>query len=118
MTPVTAAKIKFRKGIIVESGDAVYCAHCKTKQPVDYKNGDLCISCGKQAEPIFACFWCSASGPGKYCRQCGAEFVPTGELALAILLRRDGLPKDEIPVRLKKLSASEKEQLWGRIHRG
>lgn len=104
--------------LVVESSDAVYCVHCKTKQPKDYKSGDLCISCGKQAEPSFACFWCSASGPGKFCRNCGAEFVPTGELELAVHLKREGVAKDEIAPKLRAMSAAEKEALWGRVRRG
>ena len=63
--------------VVVESADAVYCAHCKTRQPKDYKAGDLCVACGKQAEPIFACYWCGIAGPGRFCRGCGAEFVHT-----------------------------------------
>src|SRR5204863_478751 len=66
-------------GVVVESPDAVYCIHCRVKQPKDYNSGDLCVSCGKQAEPILSCYWCSSSGPGKFCRQCGAEFVATSE---------------------------------------
>ena len=41
-------------GVVVESADAVYCIHCRTKQPKDYNSGDLCVSCGKQAEPILS----------------------------------------------------------------
>lgn len=104
--------------LVVESADVVYCLHCKTKQPKDYKSGDLCISCGKQAEPSFACFWCGASGPGKFCRNCGAEFVATGELELAVHLKREGVPKDEIAPKLRAMSAAEKEALWGRVRRG
>jgi len=103
--------------MLLDSPDAVYCVHCGTKQPKDYKSGDLCISCGKQAEPILACYWCSASGPGKFCRSCGAAFVPTAELDLAILLKREGLPKDEIPARLLGMSSAEKDDLWGRVRR-
>jgi len=104
--------------VVVESPDVVHCVHCKTKQPKDYNSGDLCVACGKQAEPILSCFWCSSSGPGKFCRQCGAEFVSTAELDLAMLLKREGLPKDEIPVKLKALSPAEKEVLWGRVRKG
>ena len=104
--------------VVVETADVVYCVHCRTKQPKDYKNGDLCIACGKQAEPSFACFWCSASGPGKYCRNCGAEFVPTGELELAVHLKREGVAKDEVVPKLRAMSAAEKEALWGRVRRG
>ncbi len=103
--------------VVVESADLVYCVHCRTKQPKDYKSGDLCVSCGKQAEPVLSCFWCSSSGPGKYCRQCGAEFIATAELDLAILLKREGLPKDEIPRKLKAMSAAEKDVLWGRVRK-
>lgn len=105
------------KNIVVESGDVVHCIHCDTKQPKDYKSGDLCVSCGKQAEPILACFWCASTGPGKFCRQCGAEFVPTGELELAILLKHEGLPKQEIPGKLRGMSQSDKDALWGRARR-
>lgn len=103
--------------VLVDSADVVYCTHCKAKQPKDYKSGDLCFSCGKQAEPILSCFWCSAAGPGKFCRSCGAEFVPTGEFDLAVLLRREGLPKDEIPKKLRTMDHVEKDDLWGRVRR-
>ncbi len=103
--------------IVVDSGDIVLCVHCGTKQPKDYKSGDLCGSCGKQAEPIMACFWCASTGPGKFCRQCGAEFVPPGELELAILLKREGMARDEIPPKLRGLSQQERDVLWGRARR-
>lgn len=103
--------------IVVDSSDVVFCANCHAKQPKDYTPGDLCVNCGRQAEPIEQCFWCGASGPGKFCRNCGATFVRTAELPLALLLRRDGLAKDEIPRRLAESSAEEKEQLWGRVRR-
>jgi hypothetical protein len=104
-------------GVVVESADAVYCIHCRTKQPKDYNSGDLCVSCGKQAEPILSCYWCSSSGPGKFCRQCGAEFVATSELDLAVHLKREGLSKDEIPKKLRSMSAADKDALWGRIRK-
>jgi hypothetical protein len=100
---------------VLESGDVVNCVACGKRQPKDYNSGDLCVYCGKQAEPVFACYWCSAAGPGKYCRSCGAVFVSAGELELAILLKRDGLPKEEIPSRLSGMSAAEKDSLWGRV---
>ncbi|BDC53072.1 hypothetical protein F183_A53870 [Bryobacterales bacterium F-183] len=103
--------------IVLDTSDVVYCVHCGAKQPKDYKSGDLCSSCGRQAEPILSCHWCSASGPGKFCRSCGAEFVAPAEYDLALLLKREGLPKDEIATRLKNMAAVEKDQLWGRIRR-
>jgi hypothetical protein len=103
--------------IVVDSSDVVFCANCHHKQPKDYTPGDLCVNCGRQAEPIEQCFWCGASGPGKFCRNCGAHFVRTAELPLALLLRRDGLAKDEIPRRLSEATEEEKEQLWGRVRR-
>ncbi|HLL54692.1 MAG TPA: hypothetical protein VK447_14160 [Myxococcaceae bacterium] len=103
--------------VVVEGADTVYCSHCRTRQPKDYKTGDLCTACGRQVEPTQSCYWCSATGPGRYCRGCGAELVPTGELELAIQLKRDGLPKDEIPGRLKKMSPADKDLLWGRIRK-
>jgi len=112
VTPPPAAS-----NVVLEAADIVHCVHCGARQPKDYKSGDLCVSCGKQAEPVFTCYWCSSGGPGKFCRSCGAAFVPTAELDLAILLRREGLPKDEIPIRLRAMSAEEKDVLWGRVRK-
>ncbi|MCR5890928.1 zinc ribbon domain-containing protein [Hymenobacter sp. J193] len=103
--------------IVVDASDAVFCANCNHKQPKDYTPGDLCVNCGRQAEPIEQCFWCGSSGPGKRCRSCGAVFVRTADLPLALLLRRDGLPKDDIPRRLAEATSEEKEELWGRVRR-
>lgn len=103
--------------ITVESSDVVYCVHCKARQPKDYSSGDLCTTCGKQAEPILSCYWCSSSGPGTFCRQCGAEFVATADLDLAMLLRREGIPKEAIPERLRLMSAADKDVLWGRVRK-
>ena len=103
--------------IVVESSDVVYCVHCRTKQPKDYSSGDLCTTCGKQAEPILSCYWCTSSGPGTFCRQCGAEFVPTAELDLAVLLKREGLAKDAIAVQLKSMAQADKDVLWGRVRK-
>ena len=103
--------------VLLDTADVVYCVHCHAKQPNDYKSGDLCIACGTQAEPIHSCFWCSASGPGHFCRSCGAEFVPTGELDLAVLLRHEGLPKDEITKRLRTMTPADKDVLWGRVRK-
>ena len=111
------ASVRAQGKIVVQAGDVVLCVHCNAKQPKDYKSGDLCVACGKQAEPIMACFWCGAIGPGKYCRQCGAEFVPTAELELGILLKREGVPKHTIPEKLRSLSQAEKDVLWGRARR-
>lgn len=105
------------KPLMIDSADLVYCVHCGAKQPKDYSSGDLCSACGKQAEAILSCFWCSSSGPGKFCRQCGAQFVPTGDLDLAIHLKREGLPKDEVPKRLAAMSSSDRDVLWGRIRK-
>ena len=101
--------------VVLDTSDAVYCVHCQGKQPKDYSSGDLCVNCGKQAEPTESCYWCASSGPGKFCRSCGATFVPTAELDLAVLLRRDGLPKDDIPKRLSDMTAADKDALWGRV---
>ena len=103
--------------VLLDTADVVYCAHCSAKQPKDYKSGDLCIACGRQAEPILSCFWCSASGPGAFCRSCGAKFVPPAELDLALLLKHEGLPKDEVPQRLNTMSPADKDLLWGRVRR-
>lgn len=111
------AAVPDKGGIVVQAGDVVLCVHCGAKQPKDYKSGDQCGACGKQAEPIMACFWCGATGPGRFCRQCAAEFVPTGELELGILLKREGLPKSEIPEKLRRMNQAEKDLLWARARR-
>jgi len=103
--------------VFVDSADAVYCVHCNARQPKDYNIGELCPSCGKQAEPVQSCHWCSATGPGKFCRGCGAAFVPLAEFDLAVLLKREGVAKEEISARLKAMSAKEKDDLWGRVRR-
>ena len=103
--------------MIIDSADITYCLHCKSRQPKDYKSGDLCPSCGKQAEPVQSCYWCAQSGPGKFCRGCGAEFVPLAEFDLAILLKREGVAKDEISSRLKSMPSTDKDILWGRVRR-
>ena len=103
--------------MLLDTSDVVYCVHCSAKQPKDYKSGDLCTNCGRQAEPILSCFWCSASGPGVFCRSCGARFVPAAELDLALLLKHEGLPKDEVPRRLASLTQPDKDLLWGRVRR-
>jgi hypothetical protein len=103
--------------LVIDSPDAVYCVHCNARQPKDYKTGELCPTCGKQAEPVQSCYWCSSSGPGKFCRGCGAEFVPLAEFDLAVLLKREGVAKEEISRRLKGMDSAEKDVLWGRVRR-
>ncbi|MBL8241008.1 MAG: hypothetical protein JNM66_26540 [Bryobacterales bacterium] len=103
--------------LVVDSPDAVYCVHCNARQPKDYKTGELCPGCGKQAEPVQSCHWCSATGPGKFCRGCGAAFVPLAEFDLAVLLKREGVAKEEISRRLLVMTAQEKNELWGRVRR-
>ena len=39
------------------------------------------------------------------------------ELDLGVLLRQEGLPKDEIPKRLRTMSAEEKDLMWGRVRK-
>ena len=103
--------------IVLESADVVHCVHCHTKQPKDYSSGDQCTSCGKQAEPILSCYWCTSSGPGTFCRQCGAEFVATADLDLAMLLKREGVAKEAVAVQLKSMTQAEKDVLWGRVRK-
>ena len=116
-TKAASAGMSSMTPMLVDSADVVYCVHCKAKQPKDYKSGDLCIACGKQAEPIRTCFWCAAPSPGKFCRQCGAEMVAAAELDLAVMLRQEGLPKDDVPKRLRVMTDDEKDVLWGRVRK-
>ena len=116
-TEVKAAAAAPTASVVFDSADIVHCIHCDARQPKDYKSGDLCTTCGRQAEPILSCYWCSASGPGKFCRACGAEFIPTAELDLGVLLRREGLSKDDIPNKLRSMSPADKDALWGRVRK-
>lgn len=115
--PAAPVTVQAAPQVIIDTADVIHCIHCGAKQPKDYKSGDLCTACGKQAEPVFACYWCASAGPGKFCRQCGAEFLPTADLDLGILLKHDGLPKDIIPERLRAMSTAEKDVLWGRVRK-
>ncbi len=115
--PLTYSSTTYGGKVVLDTSDAVFCVHCGTKQPKDYSAGDLCPNCGKQAEPIETCYWCGSSGPGKFCRSCGAVFVSTSELPLALMLRRDGIAKDDIPKKLEAMGPSEKDALWGRVRR-
>ncbi|MDR7128822.1 hypothetical protein J2X69_001154 [Algoriphagus sp. 4150] len=103
--------------IIVESSDVVKCVHCGTRQPKDYKTGDLCLSCGNQAEPVLNCHWCLSTGPGKFCRSCGSEFVTSSDYEIALLLKREGESKNNIVSMIKSLTAQEKENMWAKIRK-
>src|SRR5690606_8323054 len=103
--------------IVVESADMVKCVHCGTKQPKDYKTGDLCLSCGNQAEPVLNCHCCFSSGPGKFCRSCGSEFVPSADFEIALFLKREGESKNAIVKMVKEMTLQEKENMWARIRK-
>ncbi|GAA0893850.1 hypothetical protein GCM10009122_35300 [Fulvivirga kasyanovii] len=103
--------------IIVEGSDVVKCVHCGTRQPKDYKTGDLCLSCGNQAEPVLNCHWCLSSGPGKFCRECGAEFVGSSDFEIALYLKREGESKNAIVNMVKNMTAQEKENIWAKVRR-
>ncbi|WLQ13882.1 zinc ribbon domain-containing protein [Hahella aquimaris] len=114
-TSTSASSSILNPSVVVESADIVKCAHCQHRQPKDYKSGDLCVSCGRQVERFATCHWCAASGPGNFCRSCGAEFVPVADFEIAVMLKREGVAKDQIAQRVRDLSADEKDTLWGRI---
>ena len=114
-TANTNASATSPQQVVVDSADTVYCVHCKTRQPKDYTSGDMCPACGRQAEPILTCYWCNSSGPGAFCRECGSKFVPTGELELALLLKREGVAREAIYTQLTAMDDAEKDILWGRV---
>jgi hypothetical protein len=43
--------------------------------------------------------------------------VPLAEFDLGLLLKREGVAKDEIAHRLKSMTSSDKDVLWGRVRR-
>ncbi|UII28311.1 hypothetical protein LVD15_07750 [Fulvivirga maritima] len=103
--------------IIVESADVVKCVHCGAKQPKDYETGDLCISCGLQAEPVLSCHWCYSSGPGKFCRECGSEFLGASDYEIGLFLKKEGESKNAIVKLVKEMTAQEKEAIWAKIRK-
>ena len=103
VTPTTPANI------VVDSPDIVKCLHCKAKQPRDYNSGDLCFSCVKQAEPVETCYWCGTTGPGSFCRSCGASHVSIVDFDIAILLKQEGVAKDEISVKIAAMDDATKK---------
>lgn len=103
--------------IVVEGADVVKCVHCDTKQPKDYKTGDLCLSCGNQAEPVLNCHWCLSSGPGKFCRECGSEFVGSADFEIALFLKREGESKNAIVSMVKNMTPLEKDNMWAKVRR-
>jgi len=103
--------------IIVESADVVKCAHCGAKQPKDYKTGDLCLSCGHQAEPVLNCHWCLSSGPGQFCRECGSEFLNASDYEIGIFLKKEGESKNAIVRLVKDMAPIEKDAIWAKIRK-
>lgn len=107
-----------KQPIIIEDASVIKCTHCEHKQPKDYKTGDLCPNCGKQAEAIANCYWCYTTGTGKFCRGCGAEFVKNLEYEIAVLLKREGVSKREIIKELAEMDESEKESRLTQLRTG
>ncbi len=104
--------------IVVEDSSVIKCTHCDHKQPHDYKSGDLCPNCGKQAEPMANCYWCYNVGSGKFCRSCGAEYVKNLDYEIAVLLKREGVSKREIAKELAAMLDSEKETRLTQLRSG
>lgn len=104
--------------IVVEDSSVIKCTHCEHKQPHDYQSGDLCPNCGKQAEPMAHCYWCYNTGTGKFCRQCGAEFVKNLDYEIAVLLKKEGVAKREIAKELAGMEESEKESRLTQLRSG
>lgn len=102
--------------IIVDSPDTVKCFHCDEKQPRDYSSGDLCSACGRQAEPVQTCYWCASSGPGKFCRSCGATHVDIMEFDIALLLKHEGVAKGDIAKRIADMDDADKATHMGRVN--
>jgi len=102
----------------VEDSNSVKCTHCNHKQPHDYKSGDLCPNCGKQAEPMNHCYWCYNTGTGSFCRSCGAEYAKNLDYEIAVLLKREGVSKREIVKELAAMEDSEKETKLTQLRSG
>ena len=104
--------------VSVDSPATVRCANCDHKQPHDYKTGDLCPNCGRQAEPLSTCYWCHNTGTGKFCRACGAAFVRNLDYEIAVLLKREGMPKSSIARELEDMSDGEKQSRLNQLRSG
>lgn len=88
------------------------CESCEATQPVDWKSGDLCSSCGAIARREKRCHWCVQYTPdGRFCRSCGGETVNDEHFGAARMLKASGVDRFSIPERLVKLDAEHVEHL-------
>lgn len=104
--------------VTIEDPSVIKCTNCDHKQPHDYKTGDLCPNCGRQAQPVSNCYWCHADGSGKFCRSCGAEYVKNLDYEIAVLLKREGVAKSRIASELADMEDAEKEARLTQLRSG
>ena len=113
-----AAAVSPPAAVTINDPSVVLCTNCQHKQPHDYKTGDLCPNCGRQAEPMSNCYWCHATGSGKFCRSCGAGFVKNLDYEIAVLLKREGVAKAKIAAELEGMDDAEKETRLTQLRSG
>lgn len=88
------------------------CEACGRAQPLDWKAGDLCTSCGQAVRREVRCYWCVRWTPFvRFCRGCGAELVEESRFGAARMLKDAGVDRFSIARRLTELAAQDVEQL-------
>jgi hypothetical protein len=86
------------------------CETCGAAQPVDWKAGDLCGSCGSAVRRDIRCFWCAKGTPaGKFCRSCAAALVEETLYGAARMLKEAGTDRFTIPKLLGELDREQVE---------
>lgn len=86
------------------------CEHCGAFQPLDWKAGDACTSCGKVARRESRCFWCCAWVPsGGYCRSCGAAILDRHLYGPARMLKDAGVDRFTLPKMLREMDTEQVE---------
>jgi hypothetical protein len=88
------------------------CDSCETRQPSDWKPGDLCTSCGEVARRERRCHWCVKYTPeGRFCRSCGGETVTDELYAPARMLKAAGVDQFSIAAKLADLDGDHVQHL-------
>ncbi|WP_375578866.1 zinc ribbon domain-containing protein [Marivirga tractuosa] len=96
----------------------IYCEKCDTKQPKDWKPGDLCTECGSAVREEQRCSWCVKLTPkGKFCKHCGNEVQPDQYFGAARILKNLGINQLELTAKLQELPAAKLEQYQRQYNR-
>jgi hypothetical protein len=89
--------------------EILFCEQCHTRQPIDWRAGNLCIGCGKPPRSELRCGWCARMTPeGAFCRHCGFELTDPLFYGATRMLKAEGVDKFGLGERLMSLSDAHK----------